>query len=193
MIKKINAGIIDYDAKVQSWCLLPYPKHPSGCPNYDKHRSLRGIRPDIRPRVIRECPPTNILLDKIFDLSKDIYIIYNVYPVGLDADNRMKTNTKLKTNAEFYNIRYWQDRARRQLYDEVTIFLDSNPDTIADLCPETHGVNHVKLMSNMGIKLEWGAWPPEHSIDNVVYQICMGGFPSNKEFLIEEKILGRTE
>ncbi len=193
MIVEVDPKLIDYDAKVQEWCLLPYPKHTHGCPNYGKHRSLKGIRKDVRPRVIRECPPTDMALDKIFDFSRQLFIIYTKYPVGEDADERMRTNTKLKTNAEFYNVRYWQDRARRLIYDEVTAFLDNNPDTIADLCPETHGVNHHTTMSKLGIKLKWGEWPPNHSIDNIVYQVCMGGYPANEKYLIGRKILGRTE
>jgi len=193
MIQEIDAKLIDYDAKTQNWCLLPYPKHSHGCPNYGKHRSLDGIRADIKPRVIRECPPSDFLINKIFDFSKPTYIIYNIYPVGKDADNRMKTNTNLKTMAEFYNIRYWQNRARRKIYDEVENFLDNNPDTIVDLCPETHGVNYQTTMNKIDIKLKWGKWPPEHSIDNVVYQICLGGYPKNKKLLTTKKILGRKE
>lgn len=193
MITEINPKIIDYKSEIQSFCLLPYPKHAHGCPNYGKHRSLDGIRADIKPRVIRECPPSEFLIDNIFDFSKQAFIIYNIYPVGEDANNRMKTNTHLKTMAEFYNVRYWQNRARRQIYDEATNFLDNNPDTIVDLCPETHGVNYQTTMNKIGIKLKWCAWPPKHSIDNVVYQICLGGYPKDKEILISKKILGRIE
>jgi hypothetical protein len=48
---------------------------------------------------------------------------------------------------------------------------------IVDLCPEAHGINFIQVMNQIGIKLKFGQWPPEHSIDNVVYQIAMGGYP----------------
>jgi hypothetical protein len=179
MIIKILPEKIEYDKRVQKWCLSPYPKHPQGCPNYGCERYLNGIRHDLKPRVIRECPPTKSLIDMILDFSKPAYVIYNEFEVGKDAEERRLNCPKLKTPGEWYNLRYWQNRARAELYAEATKFLDKNPSSIVDLCPEAHGVNLVKSMQEIEIKLNFGEWPPEHSLDNAVYQIALGGYPKN--------------
>tara|TARA_Y100000310_G_C20691145_1_gene822294 strand:+ start:1139 stop:1681 length:543 start_codon:yes stop_codon:yes gene_type:complete len=179
MIAKIDSNLIGINPNIQNWCKLPYPRHPKGCPNYgSEERNLRGIREDLQPRVVRECPPSDKFLNDIFDFSKDIFVIYNIYEVGKDAEERRLTHPKLKTLGDWYNVRYWQNRARRELYDECANFLDQYKGTIVDLCPETHGVNLVKVMKTIGIELKWGKWPPEHSLDNIVYQVAMGGSPA---------------
>ncbi len=181
MITQIDPGIIQYNKKIQEWCKLPYPKHPNGCPNYGSERSLRGIRKDLQERVIRECPPVDRLIDDIFDFTQNVAIIYKTYPVGLDAEKRRISNPKLKTPGDWYNFRYWQDRARKELYAEVANYLDRDESTIVDLCPEAHGVNLVKLMRQVCVKLDFGKWPPEHNLDNIEYQIAMGGYAPKKK------------
>jgi hypothetical protein len=180
MIAEINPEKIYYNKKIQSWCQLPYPKHPCGCPNYGQERNLRGVRTDLKPRMLRECPPTKNLINQIFDFSKPVHVIYNKFEVGRDAEARRLSCPKLKTPQEWYNLRYWQNRARAELYNEAARFLDKNSAVIVDLCPEAHGVNLVRLMSSIGIKLKWGKWPPGHSLDNLVYQIALGGYPKKK-------------
>jgi hypothetical protein len=182
MILEINPQALEYKRNFQNWCTLPYPKHPRGCPNYGSKRDLRGIKKNLKSRVIRECPPTR-LIDDVLDFSKSIYLIYNKYPLGKDAETRRLTHPNLKTNGDWYNLRYWQGTARKQLYLELTRFLEENPGTIVDLCPEAHGVNLLALMQKPGIdiKLEFGKWPPVHSLENVKYQICLGGYPKRKD------------
>ncbi len=176
MIVEIDPSIIRFYDHVQDWCRNPYPKHPNGCPNYNsEQRSLRGIRPDLQSRVIRECPPT-VLIDGVLRLSEPVYVIYTAFEVGKDAEQRRQTSEKLTTPGQWYNIRYWQPKARKKLYGEVERFLDDYPGSIVDLCPEAHGVNLFVLMKELDIKLRWGPWPPEHSIDNIVYQVALGGY-----------------
>lgn len=175
MIVQIEPKKIEYDKRIQSWCLLPYPKHPHGCPNRGHERSLNGIRKDLRKSVLRECPPNLPMIDDILDFSKPIHVIYNQYAVGKDAEERRLNCPKLKTPAEWYNFRYWQNRARAELYSEIARFLDKNPSKMVDLCPEAHGVNLTSLMDIISVELKWRAWPPEHSLDNKVYQIALGG------------------
>jgi len=179
MIVQINPQYIEYKRNFQNWCILPYPKHPQGCPNYGSKRNVRGIKEDLKSRVIRECPPTSRLINELFDFSKPVYLVYNKYLLGKDAEARRINHPNLKTSGDWYNIRYWQGRARKQLYGEVTKFLEENPGTIVDLCPEAHGVNLFTLMQKPGIdiKLEFGKWPPVHSLENVRYQVCLGGYP----------------
>ncbi|MBC8435283.1 hypothetical protein H8D91_02155 [archaeon] len=178
MIVSIDPSKVIFERKVQGMCKLAYKKHPQGCPNYGAERSLAGINTDLRSRVIRECPPNLPLIDKVFDFSKELFMVYTTYPVGKDAEERRLTRPKMKTPGQWYNFRYWQNRARNKLYREMESFLENHPGTIVDLCPEAHGTNLDETMKNIGINLEWGAWPPEHKIENERYQIAMGGYPS---------------
>jgi hypothetical protein len=193
MIIKIDPRKMIYRQHVQEFCRNPYPKHPYGCPNVGHFRPLTGIANDLKPRVIRECPPTGLLIDQIIDLGRSIYLIYTEYPVGKNAEERRQTHPNLRFPAEWYNVRYWQNRARAMLYAEAEKFLRVNEGTIVDLCPEAHGIFFFPLMRDQaGIKLRWGAWPPVHDVSNIVYQACLGGYPVNHSRLVTLGKLGRT-
>jgi len=198
------------------YCRLPYPKHPEGCPNVDALRPLDGLKTYLKPWIIRECPSNdltkNILIDQIFDMRKPLYLIMTEYPVGRDAEYQRTHSQKLKTVAQWYNIRYWQDRARRKLYDEVENFLiqdtsillrgqfnQMSPEelrnqTIVDLCPEAHGVKIIPTAMHVGTHIRFGKWPPtEHDPSIVRYQVAVGGYPKDPEFLIARGSLGRIK
>ena len=177
MITQINPKNIDIKKNPNIWCLLAYKNHPKGCPNYGTKREIRGFRSDLKSRIIRECPPVKYLMNDILDFSKPVSLIYNVYELGKDAEQRRITHPNLKTPGDWYNLRYWQGRARAQLRQEIEKYLDTNSATIVDLTPEAHGVNLVTLMQKAGRKLEFGAWPPKHSLRNIRYQIALGGYP----------------
>jgi hypothetical protein len=190
MITKIHPKLIrkNISELPRKWCSRPYPGQSHGCPNVGKKRSLRGIRKDLQSRVIRECPrreePQIRLLNEIFDLSKPVYIIYQIFNMGAYAEKLRTGSNKLKTRGQWYNKRYWQQVARKKLYDKIEKFLDSHKGTIVDICPEAHGVNFVTLMPEVGIQLKWyRPWPPEHDIlherylENKAHQICLGGYP----------------
>ncbi len=190
MIKKINPRLVkeNISDKPQKWCMLSYPGHKEGCPNLSKKRSLKGIRKDLQSRVIRECPkikkPQIRLLNQIFDLSKPIYVIYQLFNIGAYAEEMRTKQNKLKTRGQWYNSRYWQPVARKGLYKKIEKFLDTHDGTIVDICPEAHGINFCLLMPKINIKLKWfKEWPPEHEtkkkgyLKNKEYQICLAGYP----------------
>ena len=194
MIVRIDPSRMIYRRHVQDFCKNSYPKHPRGCPNVGHFRPLTGIATDLKTRVIRECPPTELLIDQILDLARSVYLIYTEYPVGKDAEERRQTHPNLRFPAEWYNVRYWQNRARALLYAEAEKFLRENEGTIVDLCPETHGVLFFPLMrEQVGVKLQWGTWPPAHDVSNVVYQACLGGYPEDYQKLVKLGKLGRTK
>jgi len=177
MITQINPKDIEIKKDPDVWCLLAYKNHPEGCPNYGTKRGIRGFRKDLKSRIVRECPPVKYLMNRVIDFKKPVSLIYNLYEVGKDAEQRRINRPNLKTPGQWYNLRYWQERARAQLRREVERYLDSNPNTIVDLNPEAHGVNLVMLMQKKGKKLEFGDWPPKHCLSNVRYQIALGGYP----------------
>lgn len=207
MITEIDSSILEYSPKVQNYCLLPYPHNPKGCMNRGKFRPLDGFPQECKPRIIRECPPTIeqivegsreklLLIDDIFDFSQPLYALWIEFALGKDAEERYQ-----RTRAEHpdrkpehcYNKLWWQNRARRQLSDEVIRFLGMYPLAIVDLCPEAHGVNLDSSMAKIGIEFPWyKQWPPEHSLDNVVRYVALGGYPLDEKLLIEKRILGRS-
>lgn len=195
MYQLIEPGWVVPHSFVQDYCSLAYPKHPEGCPSAGHFRPLRGIRDYLRPRVTRECPPTKYLEDMILDYSKPLFLIWNEYEVGKDAQTRIDNpDIKLTTTKAFYNLRYWQNRARAQLYDIVEEFLDTHEGTVVDLCPEAHGVRLIEPMQKgAGIKLNFKDWPVEtHNPELVKYQVCMAGYPKDLDSLIKDGIFGRS-
>jgi hypothetical protein len=217
MIEQIEGRDVTFGRKDPAdYCRLPYPRHPLGCPNIDAVRSLDGFQPSLKPWIIRECPGSdpdkNVLIDQIFDLSKPLYLIVTSYPVGQDAEYRRAHNQNLHTLPQFYNLRYWQDRARRVIYDESINFLtrDTSPQvradfdrmdfeelkmhTIVDLCPEAHGVKIIPTAMHTGVRIKFGKWPPtEHDPELVRYQVAVGGYPLSPEFLINRGLIGRKK
>lgn len=203
MITEIEPSILDYSLKVQNYCLLPYPNNPKGCPNRGTCRPLKGFPQDYKPHIIRECPPTIeqiiegsreklLLIDQIFDFSRPLYAIWIEYELGKDAEERSRRTGRRPEHC--YNKRWWQNRARRQLYDEAMRFLDEFPGAIVDLCPEAHGVNLDTSLAKVGIEFPWyKQWPPEHSLDHVVRYVALGGYPFDESLLMGKELLGRRE
>ncbi len=180
MIKVISENLIVFEKEIQEYCKLPYPEHKTGCPNYGRKCNLKGIRPDLKDRVLNDCPPGIPLINKIFDFSKEMYLVYLEFKIGENAE-RLFQNGNHKKPEHCYNLRYWQETARKQLRQQAEIFLDSYPNTIVDLTPEAHGVNLSFTMKNLGIVIPWyKPWPPaKHSVENNTFRIALGGYPYN--------------
>ena len=154
--------ISDYGKKYQNLCRAPYHNHPKGCPNY-------GKRPD--------CPPC-ARVDKIFDLSKPMYVIYTEYPVGEFAE-RMRVNHPewAHTPRQWYNCIRWQGTARKQHKIDIRSFkwaMRKNPDLHVDSNPEALGVNVTKLMTQLGINLEWN-YHEDHDPERKTYRVSIAG------------------
>ena len=73
MIREFDATKLPYDPLIRALCATPYYGHSKGCPN-------RGYK--------EGCPPLP-LIDNIYDLEKEFYVIYTSFSVG-DFAQRMK-------------------------------------------------------------------------------------------------------
>lgn len=142
------------DLTVRGLCVKPYPGHPRGCPNFGK-----------RPT----CPPKCTTIDKIIDLNKDVYVIYNVFDFeGHIA--KMRSAHPNWTDKQLKCCLYWQPAARCVLKTEVASFLYSQLEDIAIIyTPEACGVNITATMASIGINLEW---PPQ----TITYQVALAGY-----------------
>jgi hypothetical protein len=79
MIEK--ALTIPYDRLIQTLCCQPFYKH-SRCPNFNYKQG---------------CPP-GPLIDEIFDLSRDVYVIYTMFNVGEFAERMRISHKEWKQN-----------------------------------------------------------------------------------------------
>ena len=149
MFKLVNPVI---DFSVRELCYKPYYNHRRGCPNWNKRKS---------------CPPKLLTIDKILDLEKPIYIIYNCYNF-LEHTKKMRKLHPDWTNRQVECCLYWQGTARKQLKAEIKRFLREYRGYYIESCPEGAGVNITETMKQVGIELEW---PPK----NYSYQVVLAG------------------
>ncbi len=148
------------DPMAYKWCRAPYPRHPKGCPQW-------GAR--------EGCPP------RTEDISKMIHIhpgcgcwaVFNRFDLGAHAARRREKFPNA-SDAQIYNLLYWQPTARKQLAAHLSLFYRERPSSdgwVTIVRPEAHGVNVTKTMQAVGIRLEW---PPR----KWAYQIAfVGGKP----------------
>ena len=153
---------IVYGKKYQNLCRAPYHNHPKGCPNYGKRA---------------DCPPC-ATVDKIFDLTKPMYVIYTEYPVGQFAE-RMRVNHPewAHTPRQWYNCIRWQGTARKQHKIDIRSFkwaMRKFPDLCVDTNPEALGINVTELMKQAGIELEWN-YHEDHDPNRLTYRVSIAG------------------
>lgn len=141
------------DPRVKSFCRLPYPGHPHGCPNFNK----RAI-----------CPPRAPRFDKLVDITRPVYCIVNRFDLRAHAEI-MKTRHPDWSEAQIYCCLYWQGKARKQLRLKVDSFLQNHPGYIALYCPEGSGVDVVATVAQIGIEFEWPA-------RSYAYQVALAGW-----------------
>ena len=75
MITGIDPLIVPYDNLIRTLCKTPYHGHSKGCLNYGKNKG---------------CPPQKLIKD-VFDLNKELYVIFTEFSVGEFAE-RMRLN-----------------------------------------------------------------------------------------------------
>jgi predicted metal-binding protein len=142
------------DRRVRALCKKPYYNHPKGCPNF-------GVK--------EGCPPHVKFYDQEFDLTKPVFVIYNVFDFAAHVEKMRKAHPNW-TQRQLECSRYWQVSARKALRLKISAFLKEHPEYVANTCPEAMGVNVTDTMKSIGIELEW---PPV----NKTYQVALAGIP----------------
>ena len=133
-------------------CILPYYRHPKGCPNYGRKRG---------------CPPHSRFYDDIYDISKPIYAIYNVFDFAGHVQ-RMRDKHPNWSQRQLECCLYWQGTARKALREYVVPWMGEYPGYSIESTPEAMGVDITNTLLDVGVALEW---PPVH----VTYQVVLGG------------------
>ncbi|KKM13330.1 hypothetical protein LCGC14_1717270 [marine sediment metagenome] len=142
------------DDSMRGLCVKTYYNHPKGCPNFNKRS---------------DCPPKALLLHKILDLSKPIYVVYNIFNLYGHVKS-MRNKYPNWSQRQLENCLYWQGKARKQLRIRVNNFLKNNENQHVLYCPEACGVNITETMKSISIELEW---PPK----TFTYQVALIGTP----------------
>ena len=144
------------DESVRGVCLRPYAGHKKGCPCYGKKAG---------------CPPEAPLVDKVLDLGRPVYAVYNAFDLG-EHVLQMRDKHPNWSYRQLVNCLYWQQRERGKLRREIRAALELLPDGLVVLTnPEGAGVNVTATMETCGVYLEW---PPRET----AYQVSLIGFPS---------------
>lgn len=144
------------DTKVYAYCLMPYPGHPHGCPNFNK---------------ADKCPPRAPRFDKYFNMTH-IYAVIGEFNLRRHME-RMKEANPTWTIAQQRCVLYWQNTARKALWDEANHWLKKFPGYEATQCPEGMGVHVIQTLSNVGIRI---VSPPT----DIVHLVIMMGKPREK-------------
>lgn len=137
-------------------CMMEYPNHKKGCPNYGKKEG---------------CPPSAPMFDSVYDLSKPIYAIYNVFNFKRHVEC-MRDKHPDWSKRKLECCLYWQGTARKDLKKRIEMFERFIPTTYKDYAittvPEAMGVQVTETMKKVGIEIEW---PPVH----IAFQIAFAG------------------
>ncbi|MFC1697966.1 hypothetical protein ACFL1H_06510 [Nanoarchaeota archaeon] len=158
MIVQIDPKLLIYDRSFQQLCKKPYYGHSKGCPNFGKKEG---------------CPPSP-LLDDVFDLGAEMFVIYTSFNVGEFAEKMRVSHPEWQNHPrQWYNPRRWQPKARKEHKIELEKFISEYGLDI-DKCPEARGINVSRMMMDVSVDLSWG-WPPEHNLSNLTYIVSVGG------------------
>ncbi len=133
-------------------CILPYYGHTKGCPNYGRKKG---------------CPPNNRFYDDIYDVSRPVYAIYNVFDFGGHVQ-RMRYRHPDWSRRQLECCLYWQGTARKALREYATEWIRMHPGYSIESTPEAMGVNITDTLLDVDIILEW---PPV----TVTYQVVLAG------------------
>jgi len=122
--------------KTRGWCLLPYPNHPKGCPNY-------------RKKCRWGAPP----IEFYFDLYKPMYAVFSEFNLEAHME-RMKKKHPKWSNRQARCVLYWQSTSRKQLKEQIQLARNRFDCNIVSTCPEWLGVNVYATLAQSGLRLE---------------------------------------
>lgn len=134
---ELNEIVYDIRARNGAWCMLPYPGHKKGCPNFPKcpqrYLDFNEIKAKRWIAILVE-----------FDLKRHMELMKNAHPDWTEQQCR--------------NLLYWQGKVRAALRKGCLEFSDHNVfglhrDIILEI-PEASGINVFETMAKVGITID---------------------------------------
>jgi predicted metal-binding protein len=137
VIKRYEVIDLVIDNRAREWCLLPYPDHPKGCPNYNQKA---------------ECPPLAPVIKDFIDLKKKKWFLVAKFNLQAQED-RMIVKHPDWSKRQARCVLYWQGSVRKQLTDACKELI-LNTNLVFTLIPEAMGVQVIKTAKKLKIPIE---------------------------------------
>ena len=126
------------DIRAREWCLLPYPDHAKGCPNYNKKQG---------------CPPQSPFVGDYFDLNRDSYFV--IVQFDLESHiNKMKMKHPNWSDRQARCVLYWQGGVNKRLRERCQFYTSQRLGLTYNICPEAMGVNVIKTCKAIGLPIK---------------------------------------
>lgn len=123
--------------KAREWCLLPYPNHPNGCPNYGRKWY---------------CPPNAPLIDTWLGSYKEAKLICIEFNLKEHMEEMLRRHPHWSSR-QARCLLYWQPRVNRDLEGATWYFAPNRLDGIT-YCPEAMGLNVIATAQAVGLPIK---------------------------------------
>ncbi len=131
---ELKEVVYDVRARDGTWCKLPYPGHPKGCPNFPK------------------CPNTRVDFCTLISCGlKRWFAVVEEFDLKAHAEE-MKRRHPDWSERQCRNLLYWQGPVRLLLTAKA--YEHWVPGGIVLEIPEAHGINVFETMAKVGIVIE---------------------------------------
>ena len=139
--------VINHDAR--KWCILPYPDHPKGCPNYNKKW---------------DCPPQVMYINDWIGDTKRLRFVSVSFNLQEHADTMLLRHPNW-SQRQTRCLLYWHPKVNKELRSLVQSVAIDNLNGVT-YCPEAMGVDVIKTAQSVGIPIEA---PPK----DIVHKIAL--------------------
>lgn len=137
MIVKDVTNKLIINSEARAWCVLPYPDHPKGCPNYGKKAT---------------CPPQAPFIKDWLGGTGELRFVCVSFNLKEHADRMLWLHPNWSPR-QARCLLYWQPRVNKELISLVSTFVHENGLKIT-YCPEAMGVNVIQTARDCGIPIE---------------------------------------
>jgi len=151
VVLTISKLVIEYGTR--EWCLLPYPDHPKGCPNFGKSNV---------------CPPFAPYVEDFVDLTRPLWLIVEEFDLRSHVARLLSTHENW-SDRQARCVLYWQGGVKSRLRASAKQFCLEYPGTHHTLCPEAMGVNVIATGRSVGL-------PIQSSPLNTIFKIALVGY-----------------
>lgn len=124
---------------VRTWCGLPYPGHPTGCPNVGNPEKAK-------------CPPIAPYITEVLDITKPIYFVCSDYDLAAHV-TRMREAHPDWSDRALRNVLYWQGTSRAQAAERAERASAALRCNFIERCAEGKGVNLYATCRLAGLRL----------------------------------------